>query len=131
MEITTTAPPDVQAAPQRPRRRAARPAVSTSTPKDNQKKIRQDGRVAVTVLMSPELDELLGWTARADGVDRSVLASKLISSGLARRSALAREAADRIEALRAALAKSDASDVDKGSASRVTPVESEATDQAA
>lgn len=109
MEIATTAPPDVQASPRRPRRKATPRDVSTSAPKDGSKKRRNDGRIASTILLSPEVDEWLSWMARAKGEDRSTLAARFILAGLARNTSLAREAAEAIERLRvAALAKSDA-----------------------
>jgi UV DNA damage repair endonuclease len=108
MDLPTDVTPAVQAATQTPKKKRAPKDVHTSAPKDDGTKKRKDGRIAATILLSTEVHEWLSWMAQTKGEDRSVLAARFILAGLARNSALAREAAEAIERLRvAALAKSD------------------------
>jgi hypothetical protein len=114
------------------RPRSTPKAVLTTTHPDKQKKVRKDGRVASTILLSPQVDEWLSYMALVRQRDRSDLACDFIMQGLARNTGLVSElmqAAERFKKF--APAKPDASDVDRESASLGADVKSEATAEAA
>jgi predicted transcriptional regulator len=108
MSQTMSAPVPVNASARPARRRAGGPAGSTSADQTRQKKVRRNGMVASTILLTPEVDEMLSWMARAKKEERSVLASRFIMQGLARNTSIVDDllkAAERFKKL--ASAKSD------------------------